>query len=233
MFTHNIDFNNLQVINFTEDISHQCAAGVAYETPCYKGLAYNPEIHVCDYPDSVRCLRCFQTLLFFHLSRAPEEPFSLQDSASRCRTVRNNLRGSLGSNALRWLWYCFFFFWPNCLLFLNVLVENILLLCISHHYLTGPRASPQCCRQALPPLPKVTWNVTKATNHHHHWCLFAWRESSSSLVPVCTIHCRFPMPGDDSAYIVCVADNPRIHYCGDNSLFDPQTLSCLNYEVTS
>merc|ERR1712200_136564 len=41
---------------------------------------------------------------------------------------------------------------------------------------------------------------------------------------------RFPMPGDDSAYIVCVADNPRIHYCGDNGLFDPQTLSCLNYE---
>ena len=39
------------------------------------------------------------------------------------------------------------------------------------------------------------------------------------------------MPGDESAYIVCVADNPRIHYCGDNSLFDPQTLSCLNYEV--
>ena len=106
-------------------------------------------------------------------------------------------------------------------------------LYISPHSLTGPWASPQCCRQALPPLPKVTWNVTKATNHHHHWCLFAWRESSSSLVPVCTIHCRFPMPGDDSAYIVCVADNPRIHYCGDNSLFDPQTLSCLNYEVTS
>ena len=40
------------------------------------------------------------------------------------------------------------------------------------------------------------------------------------------------MPGDESAYIVCVADNPRIHYCGDNSLFDPQTLSCLNYEVS-
>ena len=31
----------------------QCGAGVAYETPCYKGLSYNPEIHVCDYPDSV------------------------------------------------------------------------------------------------------------------------------------------------------------------------------------
>merc|ERR1712083_763749 len=41
---------------------------------------------------------------------------------------------------------------------------------------------------------------------------------------------RFPMPGDETAYIVCVADNPRIHYCGDNSLFDPQTLSCLNYQ---
>ena len=44
---------------------------------------------------------------------------------------------------------------------------------------------------------------------------------------------RFPMPGDETAYIVCVADNPRIHYCGDNSLFDPQTLSCLNYQVIS
>ena len=31
----------------------KCGAGVAYETPCYKGLSYNPEIHVCDYPDQV------------------------------------------------------------------------------------------------------------------------------------------------------------------------------------
>ncbi len=31
----------------------QCAAGVAYETPCQKGLAYSPEQHVCNYPDSV------------------------------------------------------------------------------------------------------------------------------------------------------------------------------------
>ena len=38
------------------------------------------------------------------------------------------------------------------------------------------------------------------------------------------------MPGDESAYIVCVSDNPRIHYCGDNSVFDPQTLSYLYLE---
>merc|ERR1719228_3135191 len=41
---------------------------------------------------------------------------------------------------------------------------------------------------------------------------------------------RFPKPGDETAYIVCVNNNPRIHYCGDNSVFDPQTLSCLYYE---
>ena len=34
-------------------LSAQCAAGVAYETPCQKGLAYSPEQHVCNYPDSV------------------------------------------------------------------------------------------------------------------------------------------------------------------------------------
>merc|ERR1712051_537230 len=31
----------------------KCAKGVAYETPCYQGLAYSPEKHVCDYPDNV------------------------------------------------------------------------------------------------------------------------------------------------------------------------------------
>merc|ERR1712055_716625 len=41
---------------------------------------------------------------------------------------------------------------------------------------------------------------------------------------------RFPKPGDETAYIVCANNNPRIHYCGDNSVFDPQTLSCLYYE---
>ena len=120
------------------------------------------------------------------------------------------------------------FFWPNCLLFLNVLVENILLLCICHHYLTGPWASPQCCRQALPSLPKVTCNLTPPIT-----IITGASSLDVKAYHVRTIHCRFPMPGDDSAYIVCVADNPRIHYCGDNSLFDPQTLSCLNYEVTS
>ena len=37
-------------------------------------------------------------------------------------------------------------------------------------------------------------------------------------------------PGDETAYIVCVDNNPRIHYCGDNSVFDSQTLTCIYYE---
>merc|ERR1712217_542461 len=106
----------------------KCAAGVAYETPCYKGLAYNPEIHVCDYPDSVPyCEKQSEGVVGFKCPQAHELP-------------------------------------PNA---------------VARRFLPFP---------------------------------------------------RFPMPGDDSAYIVCVADNPRIHYCGDNSLFGPQTLSCLNYE---
>ena len=28
----------------------------------------------------------------------------------------------------------------------------------------------------------------------------------------------------------CVEDSPRIHYCGDNSVFDSQTLTCIYYE---
>ena len=38
---------------------------------------------------------------------------------------------------------------------------------------------------------------------------------------------RFPHPGDDASYIVCVNDQPRIQFCGDYSAFDPQTLSCV------
>ena len=41
---------------------------------------------------------------------------------------------------------------------------------------------------------------------------------------------RFPMPGDEYAYIVCVADQPRIQYCGEGSVFDPATLGCVYYE---
>ena len=28
----------------------------------------------------------------------------------------------------------------------------------------------------------------------------------------------------------CVEDSPRIHYCGDNSVFDSQSLTCIYYE---
>jgi len=41
---------------------------------------------------------------------------------------------------------------------------------------------------------------------------------------------RFPKPGDETAYIVCVEGSPRIHYCGDSSVFDSQTLTCIYYE---
>merc|ERR1711990_217775 len=53
----------------------KCAAGVAYETPCYKGLAYNPEIHVCDYPDSVPyCEKQSEGVVGFKCPQAHELP---------------------------------------------------------------------------------------------------------------------------------------------------------------
>ena len=106
----------------------QCAKGVAYETPCYQGLSYSPEIHVCDYPDSVPyCEKQSEGVVGFKCPAAHELP-------------------------------------PNA---------------VARRFLPFP---------------------------------------------------RFPKPGDESAYIVCVNNNPRIHYCGDNSVFDAQTLSCLYYE---
>ena len=33
--------------------------------------------------------------------------------------------------------------------------------------------------------------------------------------------------GDDYAYIVCVGLQPRIQYCGDGTVFDPQVLTCV------
>ena len=33
--------------------------------------------------------------------------------------------------------------------------------------------------------------------------------------------------GDDYAYIVCVGLAPRIQYCGDGTVFDPQVLTCV------
>jgi len=39
-------------MKLTEDYL-QCAAGVAIETPCTPGLSYDPENHVCNYPDHV------------------------------------------------------------------------------------------------------------------------------------------------------------------------------------
>merc|ERR1719228_626222 len=110
------------------DKFYKCANGVAYETPCYQGLAYSPEIHVCDYPDSVPyCDKQSEGVVGFKCPAAHELP-------------------------------------PNA---------------VARRFLPFP---------------------------------------------------RFPKPNDETAYILCVNNNPRIHYCGDNSVFDSQTLSCLYYE---
>ena len=41
---------------------------------------------------------------------------------------------------------------------------------------------------------------------------------------------RFPVPGDNTTYIVCENDEPRIQHCGDYSFFDSQTLTCFYEE---
>lgn len=109
----------------------KCAAGVAYETYCQKGLAYSAEKHVCNYPDQVPyCDKQSEGVVGFKCPSASELP-------------------------------------PNA---------------VARRFLPYP---------------------------------------------------RFPLPGDPSAYIVCVDNNPRIHYCGDNSIFDDQNLTCLYYDEKS
>merc|ERR1711893_83005 len=102
----------------------KCAAGTAYETPCKRGLAYDPEKHVCDYPGELYdCKDQAESVVGFKCPSTDELP-------------------------------------PNA---------------IARRFLPYP---------------------------------------------------RFPMPGDDTAYIVCVNYKPRIQYCGDGALFDQSTLSC-------
>ena len=62
-------YKNLITINY----SFQCAAGVAYETPCQKGLSYAPEAHLCDYPDNIYdCKGLSETVVGFKCP-SPEE----------------------------------------------------------------------------------------------------------------------------------------------------------------
>jgi len=103
----------------------KCAAGVAYETPCKRGLAYSPDYHLCDYPDSVPdCKGKSETVVGFKCPSPDELP-------------------------------------PNA---------------VARKFLPYP---------------------------------------------------RFPLPGDDYAYIVCVGYDPRIQYCGEGTVFDPQVLTCV------
>ena len=56
-------------------ISLQCAAGVAYETPCKRGLAYSPDYHLCDYPDNVPdCKGKSETVVGFKCPSPDELP---------------------------------------------------------------------------------------------------------------------------------------------------------------
>ena len=41
------------------------------------------------------------------------------------------------------------------------------------------------------------------------------------------LYILFSFVGDDYAYIVCVGYEPRIQYCGDGTVFDPQVLTCV------
>ena len=53
----------------------QCAAGVAYETACKKGLAYTADYHVCDYPDNVHdCVGKSETVVGFKCPTPDELP---------------------------------------------------------------------------------------------------------------------------------------------------------------
>ena len=98
---------------------------MAYETPCQKGLSYDPEKHLCDYPDNIYdCQGLSETVVGFKCPSPEELP-------------------------------------PNA---------------VARRFLPFP---------------------------------------------------RFPLPGDDASYIVCVNDLPRIQFCGDYSAFDPQLLTCV------
>eukprot|EP00096_Caligus_rogercresseyi_P015751 TRINITY_DN821_c1_g1_i1.p1 TRINITY_DN821_c1_g1~~TRINITY_DN821_c1_g1_i1.p1 ORF type:complete len:235 (-),score=56.88 TRINITY_DN821_c1_g1_i1:233-937(-) len=106
----------------------KCADGVAYETACQKGLAYEPSKHVCDYPDNIEsCASQSESVVGFKCPSPNELP-------------------------------------PNA---------------VARRFLPFP---------------------------------------------------RFPNPGDDTSYIVCVEGKPRINNCGDGSYFDHQTLTCYEFE---
>ena len=47
---------------------------------------------------------------------------------------------------------------------------------------------------------------------------------------ICFLFNNCVFSGDDYAYIVCVGAQPRIQYCGDGTVFDPQVLTCVYLE---
>ena len=68
----------------------QCAAGVAYETPCQKGLSYDPEKHLCDYPDNIYdCKGLSETVVGFKCPSPAELP---PNAVARRYITLNKLR---------------------------------------------------------------------------------------------------------------------------------------------
>jgi hypothetical protein len=72
---------NVPIISFLREwlfgikISTQCAAGVAVETPCVAGLSYDPENHVCNYPDSIpECANQAEAVIGFKCPHPAELP---------------------------------------------------------------------------------------------------------------------------------------------------------------
>ena len=65
--------SEMQMASINNIFLFQCAAGVAYETPCQKGLSYAPEAHLCDYPDNIYdCKGLSETVVGFKCP-SPEE----------------------------------------------------------------------------------------------------------------------------------------------------------------
>ncbi|XP_040578153.1 protein obstructor-E [Lepeophtheirus salmonis] len=53
----------------------KCADGTAYETACHKGLAYDPEKHVCEFPDNVyECANQSESVVGFKCPSPSELP---------------------------------------------------------------------------------------------------------------------------------------------------------------
>merc|ERR1712117_920719 len=74
----------------------------------------------------------------------------------------------------------------------------------------------------------------------HNHCNYNWAVDCGKRVyddtPISSPGCLYQYgiypvgEGCQTTFFKCVEGSPRIHYCGDNSVFDSQTLTCIYYE---